>query len=219
MNFRDLPHHRAHRAAGRGHHHGFAGLGLADVQQAHVAGEAGHAQHAQRIGRMLGIGPQAHQARAVGYGVVLPAGLRQHPFAGLVLRMIGDLDPRDGAAHHGLADLNGLGIGRGVAHAAAHIGIQGQIDRAQQHLAWAGLRHFARFQAEIAVGGLAVRARGKHDTAVDQRRLRHDVQPPSGSRPGLAGNTRVALWEPTHYTIDAPAPQVVTLMVAPLLIN
>ncbi|MNT52464.1 hypothetical protein D3C72_1894920 [compost metagenome] len=116
---------------------------------------------------MFGIGSQPQQARAIGHRVVLPAGLRQHPFARLELRMVGRLDPRHRAAHHGLPDLHRLGVRRRVAHAAAHIGIQRQIDRAQQHLTGARLRHLARFQAEIAVRGLAVGTRGKHDTAVD----------------------------------------------------
>ncbi|MNR08915.1 hypothetical protein D3C85_1250930 [compost metagenome] len=92
--------------------------------------------------------------------------------------MIGRLHAGYRAAHHGLTDLHGFGVGRRVAHAATHIGVKRQVHGAQQHLAGAGLRDLARFQAEIAIGGLAMRAGGKHDAAVDRRGLRHEVQPP-----------------------------------------
>ena len=118
---------------------------------------------------MLGVGAQAQQARAVGHGEVLPTGLRQHPLARLEVGMVGRLHARHGASHHRLADLDGFGIGRRVAHAAAHIGVQRQVHGTQQHLAGAGLRDVPGFQTEIAVCGFAVRARGKHDTAIDRR--------------------------------------------------
>ena len=53
----DLADHRADRAGGSGDHDGFAGLRLANVEQAHVGGEAGHAEDAQRqrrFGHRLG---------------------------------------------------------------------------------------------------------------------------------------------------------------------
>ncbi|KAG1585967.1 hypothetical protein G6F46_014812 [Rhizopus delemar] len=118
---------------------------------------------------MLRVGAQAQQARAVGHRKILPAGLGQHPFTGLEIRMVGRLHTCHGATHHGLADLDRFGIGRRIAHAAAHIGIQREIHGAQQHLTWAGLRDIPRFQPEIAVCGFAVWARGKHDTAADRR--------------------------------------------------
>jgi hypothetical protein len=50
LSFRDLAGHGAHRAGGRGDHHGVTGLGLAEVQQADVRGEARHAERTQREG-------------------------------------------------------------------------------------------------------------------------------------------------------------------------
>ena len=45
-DLRDLADRGADRAGGRGHHHGFAGLRLADLVQARIGGHAGHAEHA-----------------------------------------------------------------------------------------------------------------------------------------------------------------------------
>jgi hypothetical protein len=44
---RELPRHRAQGAVGRCRYNGFAGHRLADVEHAHVGGEARHAQCAQ----------------------------------------------------------------------------------------------------------------------------------------------------------------------------
>ena len=60
------------RATGGRHHHGFAGLRLADVEQPHIGREARHAEDAQRQRRPGEIAQLVH-AGAVGEGVVLPA--------------------------------------------------------------------------------------------------------------------------------------------------
>ena len=46
----NLPHGGTHWARGRSHDHGFAGFGLAQIEQANIGRQAGHAEHAQRPG-------------------------------------------------------------------------------------------------------------------------------------------------------------------------
>ncbi len=67
------------------------------------------------------------------------------------------------AAFHHAIHRHRRGIGRAVAHAAAHIGIERQPDRAQQHLACAWRRHRIILEAEIRWAGLTVRARCEND--------------------------------------------------------
>ena len=55
LDLGDLADGLAHRTGGTGDDHGFAGLGLADIHQAEVAGHAGHAQHVE---------PLRHRAQA-----------------------------------------------------------------------------------------------------------------------------------------------------------
>ena len=50
LDLRNLTDHRTDRARGGGHHHGLAGLGLADVEQTHVRREARHAEYPEREG-------------------------------------------------------------------------------------------------------------------------------------------------------------------------
>ncbi len=74
-------------------------------------------------------------------------------------------DLADGAGFHHLADADGLGVGRRIAHAPAHVGVEREPFRLQQHLTRPGLRHGKFLQPEVGRLRLAHRARGKHDTA------------------------------------------------------
>ena len=67
---------------------------------------------------------------------------------------------------HHRADLDRLGVGLRVRHAAAHVGVERQEARAHQHLALRGLgrRRFA--DLEIVRRGLALRAAAKQDLQV-----------------------------------------------------
>ena len=70
---------------------------------------------------------------------------------------------RHRAAFHHAADRHRRRIGRPVAHAPAHIGIERQPDRAQQDLALAGRRHRVILDAEVGRLGLADGARDQND--------------------------------------------------------
>ena len=167
LQFRDLSHRRADRAAGRGDHDGFARLRLGDLVQAHIRGETGHAIHAQCGGQRHGtrIQPALKQA-AIGDDMRLPAAVRQHHVAGAEVRMARIDHFRHRAAVHHLADLDRLGVGTAGIHAAAHVRVQREVAVAQQHLALAGHRQRHVFHTEVVGGRLAARTRGQHDAGV-----------------------------------------------------
>jgi hypothetical protein len=69
----------------------------------------------------------------------------------------------DRAGLHHAADRHRLGIGRPVAHAPAHVGIERKPDGAEENFTGAGRRHRAILEAEVGGFGLADRARGEND--------------------------------------------------------
>ena len=57
-----------------------------------------------------------------------------------------------GPAFHDLADFDRLRVGGAGVHAAAHVRVEREVDRAQQHLAGAGLGNVGLDQLEIVRG-------------------------------------------------------------------
>ena len=78
----------------------------------------------------------------------------------------GRLDPADRAAGHHAADLDGRGIGRAGVHPAPHVGVEREVDRAQEHLPRAGLRHGRLDEPEVGLLRLAVRACRQDDLSI-----------------------------------------------------
>ena len=150
LDFRDLPDHRADRPGGGGDRDGLAGLRLADGRKARVGGHARHAEHAERRRYRRAARIELAQARAVRHRVILPAAIAEHDVARLESGMPRIRHLVDRAADHRLTDLDGLRVGPRRAHAPAHVGIEREPQRAQQHLALARLRRRALFEAEIA---------------------------------------------------------------------
>ncbi len=170
----DLADHRADAARGRSHRHRFARLGRADIEQPHIGGEARHAQHAQRLRGLRHAGGQGEQVAPVAERVILPAAIGEDQGP---LREFGvaRLDhARHRAAGHDSADLDRFGVGRRVAHPPAHIGIEGEEQGAQQHLARARPGNRTGFEAEV--GGLrrTLRPGGEDDASIAIRSLCHD---------------------------------------------
>src|SRR5262245_16381212 len=56
-------------------------------------------------------------------------------------------------------------------HAAAHVGVERQVDRAQEHLVGPGPGHLGLQQPEVLRGRLALRARGEEDLTVLNRHV------------------------------------------------
>src|SRR5690606_9821191 len=66
-----------------------------------------------------------------------------------------------------------LGIGLGIAHATAHVGVEGHPDMTQQHLARSGRRYRRFHQAEVLGHRRTHRAGGKQYLAVAVLSLGH----------------------------------------------
>ena len=105
------------------------------------------------------------QARAVGQHMGLPAGAAEHDVALLVLVIVRGRDLAHRAGFDHLVDADRLGVGRRIAHASAHVGIEREPFGAQQHLPGPGLRHRKFLQAEVGRLRLADGAGRKHDAA------------------------------------------------------
>src|SRR5262249_44654319 len=107
------------------------------------------------------------QARAVRDRVFLPAAEAEHDVASGILRMARAHDLADGAAHHRLPDLGGLGVRLRPAHAAAHVGIEREKERAHEQLALARLGDRPLRQLEIVEAGRALGPAIEQNLAID----------------------------------------------------
>ena len=139
------------------------GLRLADIEQTRIRRHAGHAEHADRRRDRRDLRIDLRKPLPVGDRVRLPARARQHDVALGESRIVGGRDLAHRAAFHHAADRHRLRIGRPVAHAPAHIGIERQPDRAQQHLASAGGRHGIFLDAEVGRFGFTDGAGSQND--------------------------------------------------------
>ena len=83
----DLPDRCPNGPGGCCDHQGFPSLGLADVEQAHVSGEARHAQYTKGVGRMRHIRGELDQPLSIGQRIVLPAIATEYPVTFLVVGM------------------------------------------------------------------------------------------------------------------------------------
>ena len=177
----NLPHHRAHRS-GRGRHHDHvAGLQPADLEEADVGGEPRHAEHPEggRDGRRPGV--QLADAAAVGQAVLLPPGPGQHEVAlGEPVVPRRHHLPHRPPGHH-VAQLDRRRVGRPRVHAAPHVGVEREVDGADEHLPRGELRHPRLDQPEVGLGGEPVGAGVEHNPAVDA--CRHALhRPPMSAR-------------------------------------
>ena len=142
--------------AGRGRHHdGLARLRLADLQQAGVRREAGHAEHAERRREAPTDGSSLRSPEPSLTRMGLPAGVGQDVVAVGVVGVARLLHDADRAADEHVTDLDRRGVGPRGAHPAAHVGVQGEVDDAQQQLPLGGRRHLVVGDAKQ----LVVRAR------------------------------------------------------------
>ncbi len=135
LDLRELTDDRADRARRRGNNHRLARLGLADVHQADECGHARHAEHADRRRDRHGFRIELAQLLPRRNAVGLPAVVAGDEVAFLEVGVARLDHLADGVPAHHLADLDGRRIGLGVAHPAAHIGIEREIDGSSEDLA------------------------------------------------------------------------------------
>ena len=164
----DLPDHRPDGTTCSGNDYGFPGFRLADIEQAHVARKTRHAENAKRQRGVLHVGIEFGQARAVGKGIALPAAVGENQIARLVIRVLRGFNARDGAADQHVADRHRRGVGRRIAHAATHVRVERQVERAQQHLAGRCFRNNAFLQQEVVRRWRTNRTRIKNDLVIDR---------------------------------------------------
>ncbi len=162
-----LTHNGADRTRGRGDHHGLAGLRLPDVHQPGPGGHSGHPEHAQsrRDGCERRIEPP--DASSVGKRRLLPSRVRFDDVPDREFSEVRSFDPTDRATAHHSADLDRRGIRRTSVHPSSHVGVQREIQRAQQHLPRTGFRHRGLDQPEVGFLRLTLGACGQHELTID----------------------------------------------------
>jgi hypothetical protein len=167
----DLANHRANRAGSCGDHQRLAGLRPADLQQAGIIGHAPHAEHPQRRrDRGLRRVDLADRVR-LEQRKVLPAAIADDEVAGREAVEVGFDHLAHRAAGHHLADRDRRRVRRRVAHAAAHVGIERQIDGAGEQFARPWLRRRALLEPEVVRSRPALRPLREDDAAVDLAHL------------------------------------------------
>ena len=143
-------------------------FGCADFEQARVGGHARHAEHAERGRDRRELRIELAQPGAVRERMCVcqPARLStMSPFGEFVI--VRGRDLAHGAGFHHLVDADRLGVGRRVAHAPAHVGVEREPFGAQQHLsrARAAAREIPRGGSRMASarprGGTQARCGGR----------------------------------------------------------
>ena len=127
-----------------------------------------------------------------------PAGVGQHAVAHGVVGMPRLLDHADGPADQHVADLDRVGVGLRGTHPPAHVGVEREVDDAQQQLAVGRRRHLVVGEREAVVAGLALGAPGEPDLGgahanrvLRSSRLSTLCEGPSGSASTNLDPTRV----------------------------
>jgi hypothetical protein len=103
---------------------------------------------------------------AVADAVELPAEHADHLVADGELRVLRGHHLARRAADHDVAEVHRRGVGLGVVHAAAHVGVEREEMVAHQHLAVGDLRHGGLDQLEIRLFDPAGRPAGQKDLLV-----------------------------------------------------
>src|SRR5437667_7745825 len=131
----DLPDHGAHGARRRRHENGLAGRGPADVEESDVRGHPRHAEHPER-GRDRRL-PRVElpHPRPGRHGVGLPAVVAGDEVAAREPRVPRLDHLADGAADHDLPELDRRRVGSPLVHAAAHVRVDRQVERATEYFA------------------------------------------------------------------------------------
>ena len=165
-DLRNLPHDRPYRPRRGRHDDHVAVLQPADLKEADVGGEPRHAEHPEggRDGRRPGVEPA--DTAAVGEPVLLPTDPGEHEVAlgEPVVARRHDL-PHRPPGHHA-AQLDRRRVGRPRVHAPPHVGVEREVDGADEHLPRGGLRRRRLDHPEVGLGGEPVGAGVEQNPAV-----------------------------------------------------
>ena len=152
-------------AGGAGDEDGLAGLGVAEVEEADVGGEAGAAEGAEVVLGMGVGGVELFEGGAGGGEDLAPAEAAADEVAGGEVGVAGVEDAADGAAVADVVELPGVGVAWGVAHAAAHVRVDGHPEVADEDVAVGGLGVGGADEAEVGGVGEGVGAVEEADFA------------------------------------------------------
>ena len=131
----DLAGGAAHGPGGGRDHRGIARARLRHLEHAVVGREPRHSEYAERGRKRRGLTVDDLQGVQVGDGVFLPAELAAHDLALAQARVARKDHLAHALADHHLAECNGLPAQRLLPESPAHVGINGDVDRAHEHLA------------------------------------------------------------------------------------
>ncbi len=166
----DLAGHLADRARSGRDQHGFARLRPADRLEREIGRGARHAEHAEQERER-----QIAKLRAVDAldglcrhdRVFLPAGMGEHDIARSEVGRAQFDDLGHDFAGHDRAEFDGKRVGARRAHPSAHIRIEREIERAQQHLSVRRRLHPRHVEFEIALfDGSPLRALGEEEAFI-----------------------------------------------------
>src|SRR5437667_8419298 len=107
------------------------------------------AEHAQRGRDRSERWIEPAQILALRRSIILPSGVARYDVADSEVRIVRLLDVADCPTDHHLADPDWGGIGFGIVHTTAHVGIDREVERADQDLARPGSRDGGFHQAKI----------------------------------------------------------------------
>ena len=96
----------------------------------------------------------------------LPTRVSEHHVAHLKASSLRFQYAANGAADHHAADCYRFGVGRPIAHATTHVGVQREVKRLQEHFAVARRGHGTILKAERIKRGNADGALGKNDATM-----------------------------------------------------
>ncbi len=163
----DLTDHLTDRAAGGRHDNRLAFFRLADFQQPGIGGKTGHAQHThggadRRLFRI-----QLAQHLLALHRVFLPATKAEHVIAGFIAIQARFHHLANGSALHHITQLHTGGVGLGRAHAATHVGVQGQVNGLDQNLSVLRRRHLPFTHGQMLSLRHTLGVLGQNDLAVN----------------------------------------------------
>ncbi len=173
----DLAHHAADRPGRGTDHEGLTRGRPADVLQPRPGGKAGHPEDAKPGLHRRGGRVEFPAVRGPGDGVVAPGVVDQHLIAGVERGVVRLKDAGHRLGRGRVAKRCGRGVGPGLGHPAAHVGVEREPFHPEKDLTGAGVRERDLDTAEVLAGWHSDGAAGKLDGAGG----RHGDPPFAGS--------------------------------------
>ena len=168
-NLRDLADERTDGAGRRSDDERLAGRGFPDLEQSRVRGQPRHAEDAERGRERRDRGIDLSQTLAARDRVLLPPRGTLHVIARREPVDVRGDDFVNRPADHDGTDFDRRRIRfRGI-HPPAHVRIEREKERAQQHFARTGLADRFFLEAKVGRSGFAVRSCGEHDAVISNR--------------------------------------------------